>query len=92
MDSMETEEGNNTINSSQESIQQQKQQEDEEITRMITVTKKRMEMLHKGPMSLQDAAVMMIEQKRKIAKELPLPPVIITTIDQKFPDLNPVEE
>jgi hypothetical protein len=34
---------------------------------------------------------MMVEQKRKIAKDLPAPPAI-TTIDQKFPELNPVHE
>jgi|LauGreDrversion4_2_1035121.scaffolds.fasta_scaffold52297_2 hypothetical protein len=54
---------------------------------MINVTKKRMEMLHKGPMSLQDAAILMIEQKRKIAQLVEAP--AITSIDQDNPNIDP---
>jgi len=35
---------------------------------MINVTKKRMEMLHRGPMNLEDAAVLILEEKRRLQK------------------------
>lgn len=75
---METEKGDTTTES-QQIAEQLKKQSEEEITHMINVTKKRMEMLHRGPMSLEDAAVLMIEQKRKLAKQLEVP--AITSID-----------
>lgn len=78
MESMETEQGDMTTES-QQIAEQLKKQSEEEITHMINVTKKRMEMLHKGPMSLEDAAVLMIEQKRKLAKMIQ--PPAITSVD-----------
>ena len=55
---------------------------------MINVTKKRMEMLHRGPMNLEDAAVLILEEKRRLQK-LAQDTNTITAVDQQDPDKEP---